>query len=117
MLFGNLALPYMLLTVLGVAVQVTAWIIHWRSERLIDSWLTAASVGAAFSLLGVSVVREVPRMRDVDFASLAHRHADAAEIGGFSVFVISAVIVSLLMAWCVRLVRNGLIPIKKPERR
>jgi hypothetical protein len=112
MLFGNLALPYVLLTVLGVTVQVTAWIIHWRSERLIDGWLVAASVGAAFSLLGVSVVREVPRIRDVDFASLAHRHADAAAIGGFSVFLISAVIVSLLIAWCVRLVRRGLVQTK-----
>ena len=109
LLFGNLALPYVLLTVLGVAVQMTAWIIHWRSERLIAGRLTAASVGAALSLLGVSVVREVPRIRDTDFSSLFHRHAEAAAIGGFSVFLISAVIVSLLMAWCVWLVRRGLV--------
>lgn len=116
MLFGNLALPYVLLTVLGVTIQMTAWIIHWRSERLIDWWLAAASVGAALSLLGISVVREVPRIRDADFAGLAHQHADAAAIGGFSVFVISAVIVSALIAWCVRLVRRGLIQAESNER-
>jgi hypothetical protein len=117
MLFGNLALPYVLLTVLGVAVQATAWIIHWRSERLIDGWLAAASVGAAFSLLGVSVIREVARIRDVDFTSLFPRHAEAAAISGFSVFLISAVIVLLLMAWCVRLVRRGLVTATVHEHR
>ena len=109
MLFGNLALPYVLLTVFGVGVQMSTWIVHWRSERLIDGWLTAASLGAAFSLLGVAVVREVLRIRVVDFASLFPQHAEAAAIGGFSVFLISAVIVALLMAWCVRLVRHGIV--------
>ena len=60
------------------------------------------------TLLGVSVIREAIRISAVDFASMYPRHAEAANVGGFGVFVVAAVAVTFLIAWCVRLVRTGM---------
>ena len=107
LVFGGFALPYFVLAIAGLILQITAWSLSHRAGRLDGRWLTTASLGAVFSLLGVSVIREALRIGVVDFASLVPRHAQAATVGGFAVFVISAVLASLLIAWSVWLVRRG----------
>ncbi len=108
LVFGGIALPYVLLTAVGAMAQLIGWSLQWRSGRLSGIGLTASTAGASLSLLSVSVIREVLRVRAIDLASLSQRHADAATVGGFGVFLVAAVIVTLLIAWCVRLVQTGM---------
>lgn len=117
LLFGNLALPFVVLMVVGAVLQLVAWIVQWRLDQLNGWWLTIASLGAFFCLLSVSVIREVFRMKAINLESLTQSHAAAARIGGFPVFVIAAVIVSLLIVWCVKLVRDGTASPPSGERR
>lgn len=109
-LFGRLISPYLLVTLVGIVLQGIGWRLQWRTGRFHFVGLVCASVGTAFGLLGVSVVREGLRLRSVDLVSLAQRHADAATVGGFWVFVVAAVLVSVLIAWCVRVVQASWLP-------
>ena len=60
------------------------------------------------ALSGVSVIREAIRISAVDFASLYPRHVEAANVGGFGVFVVATVAVTFVIALCVRLVKTGM---------
>jgi hypothetical protein len=107
LLFGNLTLPYLAATIAGLVAQGFSWAMQWQSHRLKARLLWISTVGAIVSLLGVSVLREGIRLRAIDVSSLTQRHNNAAEVGGITVFLIAAVIVSLLIGWCIRMVQTG----------
>jgi hypothetical protein len=108
LVFGTFSLPYALIAISGAVLQLVGWSLNWRSNRLDVFGLSMATAGGGLTLLGVSVIREAIRISAVDFASLYPRHAEAAKVGGFGVFVAAAVAVTFLIAWCVRLVRMGI---------
>lgn len=101
--------PYTLTAILGLAVQYAGWIRQRRFGKLQSPQLVMCSVGAFFSLLGVSVIREGMRLQSVDVAQSALRHQEAASMGGFAVFLVAAVAVSAVIAWCFWLVRTGFV--------
>ena len=105
--FGTLALPYACLAALGAIIQVAGWILWLRGRSSLTMLLTV-SAGWLLSLLGVSAVRETLRLRVIDIEALAERHQQAAEVGGFGVFLVFAVINTLLIGTCVWLVRRRL---------
>ncbi len=106
-LFGYRILPYVLIAVVGVVIQGVGWAFQWRRDRFGAGGLTAVAAGAGLCLLGVSVQREAVRMQAIDLAALAPRHSEATTVGGFAVFIAAAIFVSLLIAWCVRIVQKG----------
>lgn len=104
-LFGNPGWPYLLLGILGAALQLFGW---WkvRTSRAIGLQpLILASVGLTCSLIGCAVVREVLRLHHIDIASLYAHHAEASQVGGLSVFLVFTVVNAGLIAYCIWLVR------------
>ena len=108
LVFGTFSLPYVLLAISGAILQMIGWSFQWRSNRLELVGLSIATTGALITLVGISVIREAIRISAMDFASLYPRHVEAANVGGFGVFVVVAIAVILVMAWCVRLVKTGM---------
>ncbi len=110
LLWSGLILPYLCLTVAGLVLQGIGWRWQWQASRFDIRGLMAATAGAVCSVLGVAVIREGVRLRAVDLVSLAPQHAQAATVGGFGVFIAAALLVSILIAWCVRLVKVSWSP-------
>ncbi len=108
LVLGTFSLPFVLLTICGAILQAIGWSLQWRSNRLGVFGLATATTGLLMTLLGVSVIREAIRISAVDFASLYPRHVEAANVGGFGVFVVAAIAVTFVIAWCVRLVKMGM---------
>jgi hypothetical protein len=90
--------------VVGAALQVAAWILVWRCDRLgpLPRWLALA--GAVVAVTGVAVCREAIRTSRLDMAALLPRHQAAAEVGGFWLFAVFLVINAAAIAGCVYLV-------------
>jgi hypothetical protein len=107
-LFSNGTLPYIVLSVVGVGLQIAGWWQQWRLSRLTGLWSMLVSAGGVLALLGMSFAREAIRASVIDLAPLYQRHAAAAEVGGFGVFLIFTVLVSGAMAWCFVTVHRGL---------
>jgi hypothetical protein len=111
--YSWLAGPWFVLAVLGFAAQAFAW---WRqrpASSFESKWLTLASIGAVLTLLGMTVTREAIRLKVIggsEFESvLAPHHAEAAEKGGIVVFLFFFVANILVIAYCFRLVKKGLV--------
>lgn len=107
--FGWLAGPYFLLAALGFCIQTIAWIRQRRATAFEGRWLTLASVGAALTLLGMTVTREAIRLEAVDIIAFQDQHAAAAGKGGIVIFLLFFVVNIAAVAWCFRLVRTGLV--------
>ncbi|HEY0984018.1 hypothetical protein [Schlesneria sp.] len=107
LVFGNVGRPYLMMGALGVGLQIGGWISMFRQNRLSLLLLGFVSAGSLTTLVCISVLREAVRLSAVDLLSLADLHAKAAEVGGFGVFLLAAVVVSLLIVWCIQLVRTG----------
>ncbi len=110
MVFGRAIFAYIVVAVIGAIVQVVGWGFQWRSSQLQTTGLVTATTGAVVSLSGVCVIREGIRISAIDLTGLSVRHSEAATVGGFGLFVVAAVVVSLLIGWCVWLVRAGASP-------
>ena len=101
------ALPYVVAAVIGVLVQAAAWAMQWRlgmNRRL----LAMASFGYILALVGASVLRETVRLASVDIAELYQRNADAAAVGGFSVFLVFVVLNVAVITGCIWIVQKGI---------
>lgn len=104
-LFSVAALPYLLMIVLGTGLLVWGWQSQWRSKRFNARHLGLTTAGTVLNVLGVAVIREGVRIQAVDLKKLAVAHVEAAGMGGFSVFLFCAVLVTALIIWCVRIVQ------------
>ena len=101
-------MPYVVLGVLGVVLQIAGWIAQWVPGRLTASGMSLISAGSASTLLGLSFVREAIRTDVVDMSRLFDRHQQAAQVGGFGVFLAFTVLVSAAIGWCFVTVQRGL---------
>jgi len=90
--------------VIGAALQVAAWILIWRADRILPlpRWLALA--GAVLAVTGVTVCREAIRTSRLDMAALLPRHQAAAEVGGFWLFTAFLLINAAAIAGCIYLV-------------
>lgn len=100
--------PWLILAIIGLAIQAAGWLVQcWLSEfhgRL----LSAITAGALSTLLGISFLREAIRASTIGVSSEYARHVEATKVGGFGVFLFFTVVVTLVIAWCFRLVSQGL---------
>jgi hypothetical protein len=104
--FGSEGLGYTIAVFVGAVLQVLGWWMQRRTKRLHSSGMTFVSVGILFALLGTAAVREIHRLNLVQATDTVAYHIRAAQIGGFEVFLIFAVVNIGLVALCVRLVRS-----------
>jgi hypothetical protein len=107
---------YLLLLLLGLLMQIRCWWKQLYLKRLQVNLLSEATLGATFSLLGISFLREAIRVRIVNSTFQYHKHAEAAQMDGFWVFVIFTVIVTAVIVWCIQIVREGLRATESNER-
>lgn len=88
-----------------LAIGAAAWcaeLVCWLRPRGGDRWLVAATAGRLVSLLSISALREILRLRSVDLASLAPEHSDAFGSGGLVVFLAFAAFNGCVIVWCLR---------------
>jgi hypothetical protein len=105
---GVFAGPYLVIASVGVIGQVGLWLWLFRRDQVTAPWLTVVSLACVLTLVGTSVLRESIRLSNVEVTQLYERHADAAAIGGLTLFVVFVVINSGLIATCIWLVRRSL---------
>lgn len=100
--------PYVILGTVGMGLQMGGWGSQWAASRLTRAGMSLISLGSVSTLLGLSFVREALRTQVVDLPQLFARHQQAAQVGGFGVFLIFGVLVSATMGWCFWTVQQGL---------
>jgi hypothetical protein len=101
--------------IVGIGLQIAAWILIWRADRLLPlpRWLALA--GAVLAVAGVAVCREAIRTSRLDMAALLPRHQAAAEVGGFWLFAVFLVLNAAAIAGCVYLVARYARPDDKHQ--
>jgi hypothetical protein len=106
---GRLGGIYLMIAVVGLLLQLVGWIGQLRSTGggFSFRWLAVASVGCFMTIIGATVAREALRLASVEVVGLYDLHARASEVGGFVVFLFFAVVNTVLVVWCFRLVGRG----------
>lgn len=97
--------------VLGIVLwggQIALW--HSGAMATSRSWIGLRLGLLAGMLFCGAVVRELIRVASIDFAALIPKHEEAGEVQGFSLFLITAVIVVGLMTLSVWWVRQSYQP-------
>jgi len=107
-----LALPYGLLALTGMAVQVAGWLPVQTATNLTTRRLALISTGAIVTILCALVVREARRMGAIDITVLYDTHRHAAQVGGMGVFIAFFAINAAVITACVLSVERALRPLK-----
>lgn len=100
---------YLLLALIGFAVQALCWIKQLRTERFDLLLLLLTSIAVSCSLLGVVMVREDLRLQTIppeQMTQLFAAHAKAATIGGMWAFICCLILNTLLTIFCFLAVRH-----------
>ncbi len=105
-----LAMPYGVLVFLGIAVQAACWLPVNGGARLTPRRLAIATAGAAGTMLGAVVAREVRRLVALDLSGLEESHRQAARVGGMAVFLTFFLVNALVIAACVWIVKRDIAP-------
>jgi hypothetical protein len=104
---GPLAWPFVAAVGIGWGVQFAVWFHCSIRVRISQGLLLLLPLTVVTTTLSLNVVREVIRLANVDIAALATRHAEAASVGGFGVFVFFLIANSLLVFWLLRSVARS----------
>ncbi len=104
-------LPYVLLAGVSIVGQLVILGRQYTGDELCPKRLSILSALSLLMLVSVAVLRESLRVASVDMAALAGHHQQAAEVGGWWVFVAFLVINSLGIVWCLRMVLGASGPI------
>jgi hypothetical protein len=105
--FGIVGGPYVVVALVGVAIQAVLWWSAWRRASMSRTALALISGGWVLALVSVSVVREIGRWSTLDAAALIPRHQSAIEVGGLTVFLIFAGVNFTAIAACIWTVRRN----------
>lgn len=107
---GSIGRPYLVMSVIGGAVEFAAWIAILRAGAWPRRWLAIASAGLVLNFVGTAVANETTRLAALDgmigLPTLYARHADSWRVAGLPVFLGFLVVNAGLMALCVRRVRR-----------
>jgi hypothetical protein len=103
-LFSPMISPYLLVAVLGFALQFIGWRRVFVSDSLQHGHLIWITSGLALTMFSLLIQREAIRLAQIDISNLYARHAEAAQVGGLFAFLIFVILNSALIVWCIRLV-------------
>lgn len=99
-------MPYLVTAVAGLGA--TAW--GWRSIAARGAFgsisLTLVTSGALLTTLGVTALRELRRLTEIDLSQHYATHAQATEVGGLGLFVFFLVANTAAIGWVLVLVRR-----------
>ncbi|MCK6485831.1 MAG: hypothetical protein HUU22_18355 [Phycisphaerae bacterium] len=107
-LLGPMGRPWAVLLAAGVAMQIVAWAALLRRPESCTVPLSLAAAGVLLSILGMSIAREILRIRALSVDRLFQQHEIAMGVGGWWLFVLLAIVNIGVIAWAMTLVRRGL---------
>lgn len=101
----NVIYPVLMFASLGVLAAFWAGILRSRAHG--NGTIALLSAGQAIYVLAACATRELARVSQIDMSTLLARHANAASVGGFTVFVAFALINAVVVAACIRTVARS----------
>lgn len=101
-LFSPLTSPYLVVAVLGFALQFIGWRRAFATSWLGDGHLVWVTGGLVLTMFSMLVQREAIRLAQVDISDLYARHAESAQVGGLGVFLLFLLINAAIIGWCIR---------------
>jgi hypothetical protein len=111
LVLSNLALPYVLLALAGMGIQVVCWLPVKSAADLTTRCLALISIGVVMKILGSLVVREARRLAAIDITIHFDAHRQAAQMGGMGVFLVSFAVNAAVITACVLIVKRALRPL------
>ena len=105
-LIGPLGGIWLGTTILGVVLQIYGWIFQFRNTCLCPRMLSMITGGALATLLGTASLREIVRITRLDISQFSDEMNAAYSIGGFSLFLVFALINTFLIVICINIVRR-----------
>jgi len=106
LLIGNTGLPWILVVIAGVLFQIAGWLFQFRRPCICNRWLSAISLAATITLIGVASLREIIRLTLVNLDQVTVATKAAAGVGGFELFVVFTILNVGLIVWCICLVQS-----------
>ena len=91
-----------------MGVQVAGWLTVKTGADLNTKRLAIISAGGIITIVGSLVVREARRLAAIDMTALYDVHRQAAQVGGFGVFLVFFVINAAVIVASVMIVRRAL---------
>ena len=104
--FSVSAFPWIGIGVFGAALQLFGALSQGRSGRFSRSMMLTVTIGNTLLLLAAATLREIIRLAHVDTDKLLTETQTASEISGFGLFLGFAVLNTILIAFCIRIVRR-----------
>lgn len=105
-LLESSVLPWLIIAIVGVIVQALGWLFQFRNACFCRKQLGMITAGLIAALSGAAILRETIRLQFIDIHVLLPLHEKSAQVGGFSVFLLFALMNIILIAYCLRLVRT-----------
>jgi hypothetical protein len=105
-LVGSIGMPWMLIVAPSLLFQIVGWLFQFRRPCICNRWLSAITLAATVTLVGVASLREIIRLSQADLDQVISATKAASDVGGFELFLIFTVLNVGLIAWCVRLVSS-----------
>lgn len=103
-------LPWLLVVLACVVVQLVVWCLQLSNPRSSARGLIVLTITVLVMLLGVASLREIIRLSQANLAEVSAATEAAGNVGGFGVFVVFALLNAGLIAWCIWLVRPATQP-------
>lgn len=113
---STMAAPWFAAALLGVVVQIAAWVMIIKRSTLATGWLIVASVGLGLTIVGMTAVRSAIRITAVGsetMQQLTQVHQQIFERSGmasFLIFLFFFVANIVIVLACFRMVRKGTLP-------
>jgi hypothetical protein len=106
-LVGTPGAAWLAAVFIAVITQIAAWFFVLRKETLAATMLAVITVGNIVALVGTAALREIVRLSQVDLSRIAVHAEEARTVGGFSLFLVAALIAGGLIILCVYLTRSA----------
>jgi xanthosine utilization system XapX-like protein len=104
----RLAAPYAVLALFGVLTMLGGWVVQLRHATSHWPSLVATTLGMLLVIVGVTVVREVQRLRAVDMSAFTAAHEQALKSGGLWAFLVFLTVNSLLVVFALRVAHEAI---------
>lgn len=106
--FRPIAMPYFVIAAGGLLLQLIGWHFTFHRRQITAERLRLITAGVLATIIGMTAIREVIRLRSLDIASLYVHHKYASSIGGLGIFLTFFLLNAVLVAWCFVLVQRGM---------
>lgn len=104
-LTGHAGMPWLITLIAGSSLQVVGWSLQLRRSCFCNHWRIALTVALLVTLLAGASLREIIRLSQANFDQVADSTKSAARVGGFGLFLLFTVVNTVLIAWCIHMVR------------